>query len=486
MVNEELLIDCTPQETRVAVMVDGVLEDLHIERRSQRGIVCNVYKGKVTRVLPGMQSAFVDIGLERTAFLHVNDIHFARREDGSYKPIEYAVHAGDSILVQVTKEPIGTKGARLTTTISLAGNKLVYMPKEKHIGVSQRIEGNKERERLKSIITALVPEDEKGGYIVRTCAEGSSGEQFEQDMIYLKRLWKQIQDKAGVSAAPCLLYQDLYLEERALRDLMSDRTKRILVDTQSNYDKLRDFAKVFVPNATALLERYVGEEPLFEHFSIDKEISNALTRRVDLKSGGYLIFDQTEAMTTIDVNTGGYVGKRDFSDTVFKTNLEAARTIARQLRLRNLGGIIIVDFIDMDRDSHREAVLAELEKATQSDRVHTTVSRFTELGLVEMTRKRMRESLAHVLCEPCPVCGGRGEIRTALTVCYEIMREIMREWRHYREAKEFTIVASQTVIDMFLEDESQSLENLQAVIDCEISLHVETSYSQEQYDITFS
>ena len=306
MVNEELLIDCTPQETHVAVMVDGVLEDLHIERRSQRGIVCNVYKGKVTRVLPGMQSAFVDIGLERTAFLHVNDIHFARREDGSYKPIEYAVHAGDSILVQVTKEPIGTKGARLTTTISLAGNKLVYMPKEKHIGVSQRIEGHKERERLKSIITALVPEDEKGGYIVRTCAEDSTGEDFERDMIYLKRLWKQVQDKAGVSAAPCLLYQDLYLEERALRDLMSDRTKRILIDTQDNYDKLHDFANVFVPNATEILERYIGEEPLFEHFSIDKEITNALTRRVDLKSGGYLIFDQTEAMTTIDVNTGGY------------------------------------------------------------------------------------------------------------------------------------------------------------------------------------
>lgn len=486
MVNEELLIDCTPQETRVAVMVDGVLEDLHIERRAQRGIVCNVYKGKVTRVLPGMQSAFVDIGLERTAFLHVNDIHFARREDGTYKQIEYVLHAGDSILVQVTKEPIGTKGARLTTTISLAGHQLVYMPKEKHVGVSQRIESNHERERLKSILSGLIPADEKGGYIVRTCAEGADEDDFKQDMVYLSRLWKQIADKAGVSAAPCLLYQDLFLEERALRDLMTDNTKRILVDTQDNYDKLHAFADYYVPNAKDLLKRYVGEEPLFEHFGIDNEIANALQRRVDLKSGGYLIIDQTEAMTTIDVNTGGYVGKRDFSDTVFKTNLEAARTIARQLRLRNLGGIIIVDFIDMDRDAHREAVLSELEKAVEVDRVHTTVSRFTELGLVEMTRKRMRESLPHVLCEPCPVCGGRGQIRTAQTVCYEIMREIMREWRHYKMAKEFTIIASQTVIDMFLEDESESLESLQEIIDCEISLHVETSYSQEQFDITFS
>ena len=486
MVNEELMIDCTPQETRVAVMVNGVLEDLHIERRAQRGIVCNVYKGKVTRVLPGMQSAFVDIGLERTAFLHVNDIHTARREDGSYKQIEYVLHAGDSILVQVSKEPIGTKGARLTTTISLAGHQLVYMPKEKHIGVSQRIETHAERERLKAILTSLVPADEKGGYIVRTCAEGAQEDDFKQDMVYLSRLWKQIEAKAGVSAAPCLLYQDLYLEERALRDLMTDNTQRILIDTQDSYDRLHDFAEYFVPNATPLLTRYVGDEPLFEHFGIDKEIDNALSRRVDLKSGGYLVIDQTEAMTTIDVNTGGYVGKRDFSDTVFKTNLEAARTIARQLRLRNLGGIIIVDFIDMNRDAHREAVLAELQKAVQNDRVHTTVSQFTELGLVEMTRKRMRDSLAHTLCEPCPVCGGRGEIRSAQTVCYEIMHDIMREWRRYKDAKEFTIVASQTVIDMFLEAESESLEHLQAIINCEVSLHVETSYTQEQYDITFS
>lgn len=486
MVNEELLIDCTPQETRVAVMVDGVLEDLHIERRSQRGLVCNVYKGKVIRVLPGMQSAFVDIGLDRTAFLHVNDIYSARREDGTYKQIEYVLHAGDSILVQVSKEPIGTKGARLSTTISLAGHQLVYMPKEKHIGVSQRIENNKERERLKGLLTELIPQDEKGGYIVRTCAEGATKEDFEQDIGYLTRLWKQIEEKARVSAAPCLLYQDLFLEERALRDLMTDNTKRILVDTQDNFNHLTDFSEKLVPMATGLLERYVGEDPLFEHYGIDKEIDNALSRRVDLKSGGYLVFDQTEAMTTIDVNTGGYVGKRDFSDTVFKTNLEAARTIARQLRLRNLGGIIIVDFIDMDRDAHRDAVLAELEKATQTDRVHTTVSRFTELGLVEMTRKRMRESLAHVLCEPCPLCGGRGEIRTAQTVCYEILREIMREWRHYRDVKEFTIVASQTVVDMFLEEEAHALGLLQECIERPVSMQVETSYGPEQYDITFS
>ena len=485
--DEALLIHCSAQETQVALMVNGILEDLHIERRAQRGLVGNVYKGKVMRVLPGMQSAFVEIGLERTAFLHVHDIYSARKEDGSFKPIEYVLHEGESIIVQVAKDPIGTKGARLTTTISLAGHKLVYLPKEPHIGVSQRIENEAERDRLKALITEVRPETEKGGYIVRTCAEGATSEDFLNDMEYLSRLWKQIAAKISVSPAPSILYQDLYLEERALRDMVNENTTRVLVDAwDDNIDKLKAFARDFVPTVADKLEMYTGDIPLFEQYGIEGEIEKALSRRVELKSGGYLIFDQNEAMSTIDVNTGAYVGKRDFGDTVFKTNLEAARVIARQLRLRNLGGIIIIDFIDMEKDAHRAAVLAELQKAVSTDRVHITMSNFSELGLIEMTRKRTRDSLAHILCEPCPLCAGRGEIKTARTVCYEILREVLREWRQYPGIKEFSIIASQTVIDLFLEDEANALNLLQDFIACPVSLQVENCYSPEQYDITFN
>lgn len=485
--NEELFIHCSAQETRAAVMVDGILEDLHIERRAQRGLVGNVYKGKVMRVLPGMQSVFIEIGLERTGFLHINDIYTARKEDGSYTPIEYLLHEGESLLVQVSKDPIGTKGARLTTTISLAGHKLVYLPKEPHIGVSQRIEDEPERDRLKALITSVRPETEKGGYIVRTCAEGATAEEFQNDIVYLKRLWAQIETKASTSSAPALLYQDLYLAERSLRDMVNESTTRIVVDAwDDNIADLTEFAKTFIPTAVDKLQLYQGEVPLFEQFGVEEEIERALARRVDLKSGGYLIFDQNEAMTTIDVNTGAYVGKRDFGDTVFKTNLEAARVIARQLRLRNLGGIIIIDFIDMEKEAHRQAVLAELQKAVQSDRVHTTMSNFTELGLVEMTRKRTRDSLGHILCEPCPLCGGRGEIKTARTVCYQILREVLREWRQYPDIMEFCIIASQTVIDLFLEDEAQALDLLQEFIHCPVRLQVECCYGPEQYDITFN
>lgn len=485
--DEALLIHCSAQETRVALMVNGILEDLHIERRAQRGLVGNVYKGKVMRVLPGMQSAFVEIGLERTAFLHVHDIFTARKEDGSFKPIEYVLHEGESIIVQVAKDPIGTKGARLTTTISLAGHKLVYLPKEPHIGVSQRIDDEAERERLKALITDVRPETEKGGYIVRTCAEGATSDDFVTDMQYLARLWKQIDSKISTTAAPALLYQDLYLEERALRDMVNENTTRVIVDAwDNNIERLKSFAQNFVPTVVDKLEMYSGETPLFEQYGIEQEIEKALSRRVELKSGGYLIFDQNEAMSTIDVNTGAYVGKRDFGDTVFKTNLEAARVIARQLRLRNLGGIIIIDFIDMEKDAHRAAVLAELQKAVSTDRVHITMSNFSELGLIEMTRKRTRDSLAHILCEPCPLCAGRGEIKTARTVCYEILREVLREWRQYPGIKEFSIIASQTVIDLFLEDEANALNLLQDFITCPVSLQVENCYSPEQYDITFN
>lgn len=481
---QDILINCSARETRVAIMSDGVLADLHIERNSSRGLVGNVYLGRVIRVLPGMQSAFVDVGLERTAFLHVLDMREARAADGTCHPIERMLVDGQRILVQVSKDPIGTKGARLTTEISLAGRKLVYMPQDPHIGVSQRIEDASLRENLKQRVLALRPEGEKGGYIIRTSAEeGATDEEFLDDMHYLARLWKKTSESADKSVAPAILYEDLTLAKRAVRDMVQSDTRSILIDRDSDFNEVREFAAHFAPGALARIEHYEGERPLFELNQVEEEIEKALGRRVDLKSGGYLVIDQTEAMTTIDVNTGGFVGKRDFSQTVFKTNLEAAQMIARQLRLRNLGGIIIIDFIDMSCNEHRAAVLSELRRSIATDRTRMTVSDFTELGLVEMTRKRTRDSLAHVMCEPCPVCGGRGEIKTAQTVCYEILREVIRECRQYAQAKSFKILGSQSVIDMFLENESGALELLQEVVQKPVSLEVESSYTQEQYDV---
>ncbi len=481
---ENILINCSPRETRVAILADGVLQDLFVERVKARGLVGNVYWGKIVRVLPGMQSAFVDIGLERTAFLHVSDMPEAHPENGEVLPIERILHEGQCVMVQVSKDPIGTKGARLTTVISLAGRKLVYLPGDSHIGVSQRIESEEQRESLRAMMLALRPEEEKGGYIIRTSAEeGATEQEFKDDMAYLGRLWGNIREFAKKKTAPALLYQDLFLPQRVLRDMLHGNTATVEVDSPEDYKVLQEFAERFVPAALERLKLYEGELPLFDLYGVEDEIERALKRRVDLKSGGYLVFDQTEAMTTIDVNTGGYVGKRDFSDTVFKTNLEAAQTIARQLRLRNLGGIIIIDFIDMATDEHREAVLNELKRAIASDRTKMTVSNFTELGLVEMTRKRTRESLAHVLCEPCPMCEGRGEVRTARTVCYAIMREIVRLSKQYRETKEFRIVASRSVVDLFMEEEAPALMLLQSCVEKPVLLELESGYSQEQYDV---
>lgn len=484
---ENIFINVTPREVRVAVVDENVLQDLFVERTCARGLVGNVYWGRVVRVLPGMQSAFVDIGLERTGFLHVADLFEAHGENGEVKPIERLLHEGQALMVQVAKDPIGTKGARLTTTISLAGRKLVYLPRDPHIGVSQRIEDEAMRENLRTLLQSVRPETEKGGYIIRTSAEeGATAEEFLDDMAYLSRLWEQIRESEATKPAPTLLYQDLSLAQRVLRDMVHQTTEAIEIDHEETFHALVEFADRFVPDVRDHLKLYQGDRPLFELNGMEDEIARALERRVDLKSGGYLVFDQTEAMTTIDVNTGRYVGKRNFSDTVFKTNLEAAQVIARQLRLRNLGGIIIIDFIDMSCDEHREAVLAELRRSIASDRTRTTVSDFTELGLVEMTRKRTRESLAHVLCEPCPVCGGRGELKTARTVCYEIMREIVRLSKLYQETKEFRIVASEVVIDMLLEEESAALELLQTAVQKPVLLEVESSYTQENYDVVLA
>ncbi len=483
MSSEDILVNITPQETRVAVLLAGAVQELHIERTANCGIVGNVYVGKVARVLPGMQSAFVDIGLERAAFLHIADIWETRQYTNERPPIERIVHEGDRLLVQVIKDPIGTKGARLSTQISLAGRNLVYLPQDPHIGVSQRIEDEAERAQLRERLARLIPIEETGGFIIRTSAEDASEDDLRNDIEYLRKRWGQIHADSGTVAPPALLYRELSLAQRVLRDLVWEQTTSVQIDSRENFVALRTFAEQFVPGVACRLFHYTGERPLFDLHSIDEEIEKALARRVDLKSGGYLVLDQTEAMTTIDVNTGGFVGTRNFDDTIFKTNLEAAHAIARQLRLRNLGGIIVVDFIDMSSGEHRDAVLSEFRRALGRDRTRMTVSEFTELGLVEMTRKRTRESLAHVLCEPCPVCGGRGELKTARTVCYDILREILREARQFGDAKEFRILAAQKVIDLFLEEESQSLAMLSDFIGKPISMQVETMYHQEQYDV---
>ena len=479
---EDILINFTPQETRVAIMYQGVAQELHIERTASRGLVGNVYVGRIVRILPGMQSAFIDVGLERTAFLHVADIWEPRHNGDPVRPIERILFEGQSVVVQVIKDPIGTKGARLSTQISVAGRMLVYLPQEKHIGISQRIESEAEREALREKLTRLVPADELGGFIVRTMAEGATEEELANDIVYLRKIWHDIQVQAKTLAPPSLLYQELSLGQRVLRDFVNPETASIVIDSRENFQKLSTFADEYTPTVVPLLNHYIGERPLFDLNGVEEEIQKALARRVELKSGGYLIIDQTEAMTTIDVNTGGFVGVRNFDDTIFKTNLEAAQTIARQLRLRNLGGIIITDFIDMDSEEHRNAVLAEFNKALARDHTRLTVNGFTALGLVEMTRKRTRESLAHVLCEECPTCGGRGEVKTARTVCYEILRELLREARQFN-AREFRVLGSVSVIDIFLDEESQGLAMLSDFIGKPISVQAEPSYGQEQYDI---
>ena len=483
--SEDLLVNITPQETRVALIQQGAVQELHIERTASRGRAGNIYLGKVARVLPGMQSAFIDIGLERAAFLHVADIWEARAQGNPGSPptpIEKLLFDGQSLLVQVVKDPIGTKGARLSTQISIAGRMLVYLPQDPHIGISQRIGDEAERELLRERLQKLLPAEEKGGFIIRTMAEDASEADLTMDVAYLRKTWDHISQEAKRQPAPALLYQDLSLAQRVLRDFVGEDTASIQIDSRENFQKLTEFGQSYTPSVMGKLAHYTGERPLFDLYGVEEEIERALGRRVDLKSGGYLIIEQTEAMTTIDVNTGSYVTGRNFDDTIFKTNLEAAHAIARQLRLRNLGGIIILDFIDMENVEHRAAVLAELHKALARDRTKTTISDFSALGLVEVTRKRTRESLANVLCEPCPACQGKGIVKTPRTIAYDILRELLREAKQFNP-REFRILASQVVIDMFLEEESQHLAMLGDFIGKPISLQVESSYHQEQYDI---
>lgn len=478
---ETILVNVTPQETRVALLEENKVCELHIDRNSGHGLVGNIYLGVVKRVLPGMQSAFIDIGLERAAFLHIVDVLEQRQKPEETQRIEHMLFEGQTILVQVIKDPINSKGARLSTQISLAGRFLVYLPQDNHIGISQRIEDEEERNELRTRLKALLPEN-AGGYIIRTSAETARDEELQADIDYLSKLWQDILARSKTSPAETMLYQDLPLSLRVLRDMFNGNTQKIFVDSANNYRLMQEFARQYVQGAVECIQHYQGEKPLFELHHVEQEINQSLKPRVDLNFGGYLIIESTEAMTTIDVNTGGFVGARNFDETIFKTNLDACHAIARELRLRNLGGMIIVDFIDMVSEEHRQAVLGEMAKALRFDRTRVTLNGFTSLGLVELTRKRSRENLNHILCEPCPTCQGRGYLKTPQTVCYEIQREIVRESRRF-DAREFRILAAPAVIDLFLDEESQSLALLIDFIGKPVSLMVEGSYTQEQFDI---
>ena len=485
--SEEILINVTPMETRVAVIENGVVQEIIIERTAKRGLVGGIFNGKVVRVLPGMQAAFVDVGLERAAFLHAKDIWVPSdgNDNDDVANINELVREGDSIIVQVTKDMIGTKGARLTSHISIPSRYLVYMPYSDHIGVSQKIEDENERERLRSIVEKIVDEREdieRKGFILRTVAEGCDEESLRSDVDFLWRLWKAIQIKSAQAKIASNIHQDLPLYMRTLRDEVRDSVEKIRIDSRETHGKVMEFVREFIPDLEKYIEHYPGERPIFDLYGVEQEIQKALGREVQLKSGGHIVIDQTEAMTTIDVNTGAFVGHRNLEETIFKTNLEAAQTIARQLRLRNLGGIIIIDFIDMEDEEHRRQVLRIFEKALEKDRVKTKITQVSELGLVEMTRKRTRESLERVLCEACPACEGRGVVKTSESVCYEIFRDILRQRRAY-EMESFLVIASQSVVDRLLDEESANVADLEDFVGKTIRFQVEALYSQEQFDV---
>lgn len=492
--SEEILINVTPQETRIAYIENGVLQEINIERARSRGMVGNIYQGRVSRVLPGMEAAFVDIGLDRAAFLHVSDIELKPEEketgvESRPRLIYDLLRTGQNLMVQVIKDPLGSKGARLTTEITIPSRYLVYVPNGRNIGVSSRIEDASERERLKGILTQFMVESrsqqvepEIGGFILRTAAEGADADSLRQDYEFLCRLWTGVQDRQLDESGIGLILEDLPIALRALRDVLGGSVEKIRIDSRETYHRAVQFAQEMVPDILPMIEHYPGERPLFDMHNIEQEIASALDRRVPLKSGGYIIIDQTEAMTTIDINTGGFVGSKNLEETIFKTNLEASSAIARQLRLRNLGGIIIIDFIDMIEPEHRAVVQETLKRALENDHARTKVCEVSSLGLVEMTRKRTRESLEHILCEACPTCAGRGTVKTAETVCYEIFREVTREARQYN-AKQMLVIAASAVVDRLREEDSTSLAELQEFIGVPLKLQTDVHYLPEQYDI---
>ena len=486
--SDDILINVTPTERRVAVVENGLLQELYLERINDAGYVGNIYMGRVERVLPGMQAAFVNVGLERTAFLHAADIVPRQpelNEDGEplpTPPITELLHQGQKILVQVIKDPLGTKGARLTTQLSIPSRYLVLLPRVDSLGVSIRIEAEEERERLRALLRELAGDDNLDGFIIRTNAEGVGGDALRHDLTYLRRLWPRIEAQAeGAESGQCV-YEDLSLPYRSLRDLMHAGVERVRIDEQEAWRRAKQFAEDFFPEWVDRIEHYSGDGPLFDLYGVEGEIERALSRTTPLKSGGHLTIDQTEAMTTVDVNTGAYLGHRNLEETIYKTNLEAAQAIARQLRLRNLGGIIIIDFIDMTEPEHRRQVLRTLLRALSRDHARTSVSDISPLGLVEMTRKRTTESLEHRLCEPCPACGGLGRVKSVDTVCSEIFREILRAVRQF-ETGQLRIMASPRVVDRILEDHHRTIAELTEQLGTTICFQPEEQYGQEQFDV---
>ena len=498
--SEELLVNVTPRETRVAVVENGMLQELHIERGSQRGVVGNIYKGKVQRVMPGMQAAFVDIGLERGAFLHANDIFRSTQLDSGESndapsamplqvqvPITELLRDGAEIVVQVVKDPIGSKGARLTTQISIPSRYLVLLPRSRVVGISARIEDEDERARLKALVAKLAPDGAvpgvlKYGYIVRTNAEGQSEEALAEDIAYLGRAWDLVEKSSTTAKVGSCVYEDLSLPLRAVRDLIRRDVDKVKVDSRETCERLRAFAAQYMPALAEKIEHYTGARPVFDLYGVEDEIQRALNKEVPLKSGGYLVIDQTEAMTTVDVNTGSFLGQRNLEETVYRTNLEAAQAVARQLRLRNLGGIIIIDFIDMVDAEHRRQVLRTLEKSLLKDHAKTTVYDFSPLGLVEMTRKRTVESLERQLSETCHECNGRGTVKTAETVTYEIFREIVRAVRQF-DAARLLVIASPNLVTRITDEESNAVAELEEFLGKSIRFQADTQYMQEQFDV---
>jgi len=484
--SQEILINVNPYETRVALLENGSLQELFFERQATSGLIGNIYKGRVSRVLPGMQAAFIDIGLERSAFLHASDIvHLDVDDDSAYtqqnQDIRQLLSEGSEILVQVTKDPLGTKGARLTTYITLPSRYVVYLPKADNNGISNRIQDEVERERLMGLMDQIKPAGE-GGFILRTVAEGADPLALRADMLYLKKQWEIITQHAMRTPVKNLVHEDLGLHLRAIRDLVGDETERVRIDDEVSHVEAQRFLNDFMPSRTEVLNHHNTKRPIFDLYNVEEEIAKALSRKVYLKSGGYLIIDQTEAMTTVDVNTGAFVGYHSLEETIFKTNLEAAQAIPYQLRLRNLGGIIILDFIDMHSESHKQQVMQVLKNELDKDYAKTSVSEFSELGLIEMTRKRTRESLEHSLCVDCPTCEGKGSIRSTETICYEIFREVVRQNNQF-ECKELLILAPTEVIDRLLDEESSSLAELEGQLDKPIRLQVESLYQPNHFDV---
>jgi len=501
---QEIFINSSPQESRIAIVEDALLAEFLIERKEEMGIAGNIYKGKVSRVLPGMQAAFVDIGMDKAAFLHASDfstipedVQLIAASDEEVEvadppkrvphrrvPLEKQLSRGEEILVQVAKDPLGTKGARVTSHISLPGRYMVFMPGTKHIGISRRIESEEERKRLKEIAAALRRED--GGFILRTASEGQSKREIQRDLRFLSILWRRLQKKAEKAAAPSLIHQDLDLITRAIRDFFTAETEQVVIDSPKDHRRILDFVSHVMPRLKSKIVLYSDTESLFDRHAIEEKLQKALERRVWLRSGGYIIIERTEALTAIDVNTGRFVGKRNQEDTIVKTNLEAAQEIVRQLRLRNVGGIIIIDFIDMEKESNRKKVYDALRDALKKDKARTNILKISELGLVEMTRQRTRESLENQLLSPCPHCEGRGRIKSPVTIAYELLRAIKRQQAGLDNGKNIVVRLHPNVANFLYDERNNSLENLESEINRKIIIKVGQELRYEQYEIAAS